>query len=249
MASALETASMYRSNAQIYRKQAKQMREDGNLEEANRLFKDAVNEYEKAIRVLRRELRNVRGAPERGLKEECEHLRLLSQTHGSLGGTWRDARRFDEAIKEYDEGYRIEEERKQRCQDDDSYNLLQRLVVRILRCPRALQDSSKNVGSGLDVPHELTAACHEIERQVLIQQSRNDSWAKADLVLVRALLRQTVKEAISDLETANPDHSFYASTHEVIKSLLDEGLGRGQELGRWLQEFKLFLERRGGLLQ
>jgi hypothetical protein len=261
MSSEKERASQYRNEAQSDRASAKRKWAEGDLAAAQQLFEDAVAKHQQAIRLLRRALRASRRAPKGNEREELALLRLLSQTQGALGGTWRDASRLynrteedadkvnqalQEAIKAYDEGYHIEKERKQLYQDDDSYNLLQRLVVRLLCDSRALNDTNLEIGNNLNVPEKLKEACKEIERQVVIEKTRNDSWAKADLVLVRALLGQNVEDAVKDLDEDDAEKSFYRSTHTVIESLLDEELGRKDNLKNQLQTFKQSLELKGG---
>ena len=158
---------------------------------------------------------------------------------------------IEQAIEAYDAGYQIEQERLERCDSPDSYNLLQRLVVRILRNAASLDDSSTDAGSGLDVPDQLRRARDEIDRQ--IGAGRRDSWAKADLVLAEFLCKGDAEKRIADLEMSNPDAGFYVSTHAVITSLLEElqGLQASDDssidLERGLQRFKRLLERRGGL--
>jgi len=256
MATILTDVTMYRNTAQTYRNDAKRLIEAQAFGDAKNLFEAAVAEQQKAIRFLRRELNAVDENRDRGKKLEL--LRLLSQTYGSLGGTWRDAGRlekvesekkavFEKAIKEYDAGYEIEQERKHSYDDDDSYNLLQRIVIRILHSPSCLDDKDQAVVRGLNVPDCLQAASKEIERQVIDEKTRTDSWAKADLVLVRALLGQPVTKALKDLETGNPDLSFYASTHTVIETLIEEGLGKNNRLGDLLREFQISLEQKGGI--
>jgi hypothetical protein len=258
MANILDDVTMYRNTAQSYRNDAKRLNETLSSGEAQSLFEEAAAEQQKAIRVLRRELGAIRESPEEKHRK-LELLRLLSQTYGSLGGIWRDAAArleptsekrtelFKKAIAAYDQGYEIEKERKQFFNDDDSYNLLQRIVVRILHKPSSLDDTDKMVDSNLTIKKALELAHEEIKRQVVVEKTRTDSWAKADLVLVRALLKQSVKETLKDLEMENPDSSFYASTLTVIKALIEEGLGKDQQLGSLLQDFKLSLERKGGI--
>jgi Tetratricopeptide Repeats-Sensor len=266
MATIFDDVTMHRNTAQSYRSEAKRRIEAKSPQEAESFFESAVAEQQKAIRILRRELNSI-GEEREKKQEKLKLLRLLSQTYGSIGGIWRDAAHleqpsndektndekrtelFKKAIDAYDQGYEIEKERKQFFNDDDSYNLLQRIVVRILHKPPSLDDSDQTVEGKLTVRQALELAHEEIKRQVVNEKTRTDSWAKADLVLVRALLQEPAEKALKDLEMENPDFSFYASTLTVIKALIEEGLGKDQELGNRLQEFQLFLERKGGISQ
>jgi hypothetical protein len=77
----------------------------------------------------------VRRRQEGYTNDVCRLLESLSQTYGSLGGTWRDAGNLQEAIQRYDQGNLYEEERRRHCTHLDTYNMLQRLIVRLLANP------------------------------------------------------------------------------------------------------------------
>lgn len=161
---------------------------------------------------------------------------LLSQTWGSLGGTRRDAKDYEAALEAYETGNKIEEERRN-LGDPDSYNLVQRMVVRILAKTSLIDDEAFR--------SELAGVEAELERQYTL--GRRDPWAIADIALVRFLRGQPADDVISNLESRKADTSFYESTREVVCALLAEGLGQGTELGNKLLNFQRLLERRGGL--
>jgi hypothetical protein len=193
---AITEAEGYRDEAAGFRKRAKKHAADGKRKEAERLIQLAIDNHQTAVSLLAREVRAIRRQPDEA--GYCDTLEALSQSHGSLGGTWRDAWRLglkegaiEKAIDAYDAGYEVEQQRLgPPCEALDSYNLLQRLVVRILRHPSCLDDRDTDAGSGLNVPEQLEQARDEIKRQ--IDAGRTDSWAKADSVLAEAMRRDAL---------------------------------------------------------
>jgi tetratricopeptide (TPR) repeat protein len=224
------------------RNRAQQLRRDGKYEDAARVF-DA------AIKRLERELRGLRLGTTPDQPMICEVLELLSQTCGSLAGNWRDAGRSDrryyaEAIKWYDKGNEYEEERRTKCGHLDSYNLLQRLVVRLLDNREALASGEPSV-DGKSMKSALEEVQREIERQ--IGAGRNDSWVQADRALVRFLCGMEAEAVLGAFDPQSPSKSFYESTYKVVSDLLEEGLGRETDLVTRLESLKEILVRKGGL--
>ena len=239
----LDEVSRIRSDAQDMRKSAREQLAKGDAN-ASRSFQNAAEKFQEAVIRLRGELRSFRRKYPDNSPEVCGLLELLSQTYGSQGGTYRDAGDFKRAIECYDQGYKIELERITQCQRKDSYNLLQRLVVRILLAPNVLSPGQDEAVEGVNVRAALDDAMKEIERQVY--SGRNDSWALADLALVRLLSGQDAEQAIRDLEGRKSDASFYESTLVVVEALIKEGL-RGTPLGETLEKFGRLLRRKGGM--
>ncbi len=237
--------------------------------EADELFKKAASKLELAVGLLADEISNCRWQIAKGINRDddiCTLLETQSHTIGSLGGTWRDAGQFLKAIHYYDEGYRIELDRKTQCKHKDSYNLLQRIIVRILFAPESISGEYPALVEGVNVLQALDEARKEIEAQVYA--GRDDSWALADLALVRFLCNQPAEDAIKDLkileeqreeqrekqketltklDKRNSDPSFYECTCQVVDALLDEGLGVRTPLASGLKEFRDLLKRKGGL--
>jgi tetratricopeptide (TPR) repeat protein len=240
----LDEISLIRSDAQKMRKRAREQRANDDNTSASRSFNNAAEKFQDAITRLRGELRAFRRESPGSSPEVCRLLELLSQTYGSQGGTYRDAEDLVKAIKCYDEGYKIELKRITECQHIDSYNLLQRLVVRILLVPKALSPDWKEPVHDVNVRAALDEAVKEIERQVF--SGRDDSWALADLALARFLSGQDAEQAIRDLEGRKSDASFYESTLVVVEALIKEGLG-GTALGEGLENFGRLLRRKGGM--
>jgi|HubBroStandDraft_6_1064221.scaffolds.fasta_scaffold137401_2 hypothetical protein len=230
----LASAAQLRGNAQDLRRQA---RAETDAEARTAKFTQAADEFRKASVMLQRGLRSLRREQTGHTAEVCRVLEALSQTLGSLGGTYRDAGKHAEAKDYYDMGNQYEDERRKNCAAEDTYNMLQRLVVRLLIDPSQLADS--------DFAREMAAAAQEIELQV--KRGRNDSWALADLALVKLLTGVNAEKVIADLEGGRAESTFYESTYNAVAALLAEGLGKGDALGDRLEGFKRLLQRKGGL--
>jgi tetratricopeptide (TPR) repeat protein len=223
------------------RLEAKSLRRDAQkkgLDEGTRarFLEDAETALTTAISTLKRELR-IAGKQSLTESERSELRELLSSTIGSLGGTYRDAKDYDRAIKAYEEGNTIEEARRKEDGHLDSYNLVQRLVVRLLKDPTLLDDPAFKT--------QLEAVERELDRQHGL--GRHDSWFLADVILVKFLRGKPAEDIFSALESKEADASFYESTDQVIGPLLDEGLGKGSSLEAKLLGFRHMLQRRGGL--
>jgi len=239
----LQSVSLARADAQALRRKARSERDE---EKRKGSFDAAVATFEGAVALLRRTLRALRRNQSGYTPEICAILESLSQTYGSLGGTWRDAGDFSRAIELYDQGNEIEEERRRNCDARDSYNLLQRLVVRLLRAStQGGQTSAETLMKHEEFARELQAARSEIERQVA--QGRTDSWALADLALVRFLCGENADAAIGDLDARKSVGSFYESAYTVVSALVAEGFGKGEVLGGRLDELQRLLRRKGGM--
>lgn len=84
----LKSAEQLRSDAQEKRRKA---RRETVQAKRDLLFNDAAVEFQKAITALERGLRTVRRKQDGYTPDVCRVLEALSQSYGSLGGTWRDA--------------------------------------------------------------------------------------------------------------------------------------------------------------
>jgi hypothetical protein len=229
----IQDVTALRLEAKSFRRDAQKQRD---AKARVRLLKKAESALTGAISMLQRELRVAARQPisdgERGELRE-----LLSSTIGSLGGTYRDAKDYDRAIQAYDEGNVVEETRRREDGHLDSYNLVQRLVVRLLKDQTLLADATFRV--------ELETVDRELDRQH--ELGRRDSWFLADVILIKFLRGKSADEIFSALESKEADKSFYESTVQVVGALLDEGLGRGGPLEESLLRFRRMLQRRGGL--
>jgi hypothetical protein len=204
-------------------------------------FDSAIAQLEEAIDDLEEMLGTVRQTQK--WEQISPILEALSQTYGQLGGTWRDAKNFKKAEEYYDKGNEYEEERRRKGSAMDSYNLLQRLIVRLLGNPSLIDDAK--------FAAELKQVRNAIQEQ--FRYGRDDSWGLADLALVQILCSADADFVIADLEQrqqelqkGQADKSFYKSTYDVVAALIEEGLGK-EGLGARLEEFKRLLQRKGGV--
>jgi hypothetical protein len=230
----LMDAAQFRSDGQDLRRKA---RKEESTAVRNQLFDAAAAEFQKAITTLERGLRTVRRQQDGYTRDVCRVLEALSQSYGSMGGTRRDAGDRLEAQKQYEKGNEYEEERRQHCGAKDTYNLLQRLVIRALIAPDCVKEDG--------FLKEINGVREEIERQV--NSGRDDSWALADLALARFLAGFEADLAIGDLDRRNAEATFYESAYNAVAALVDEGLGKDKPLGERLEVFKRLLQRKGGI--
>jgi hypothetical protein len=234
-----------RDEGQAARKAARKVAEPAEREP---LFRTAIEKFEHAIRRLERGYRGVqREQASRYSTDECAVLERLSQTYGSLGGTWRDfaltkpgperEEMLGKAQAQYHRGNEYEEERRKFCGALDTYNMLQVLVVELLGNAALIND------------HEFVAKLRDVQKEVerQVNAGRNDSWALADLALVNFLVGTSADQALSGIEQRNVQASFYEATHTVVTNLLNEGLGHGGDLTHRLQNFQRLLQRKGGM--
>ena len=215
------------------RKSAKSSRDAAVLDRDVGALDDARAEYTRAIGLLR-PLVPPRGAEWSDL--EREYATRLYQCLGSLGGTWRDAAElegeagqkqacWDRSISCYDEGYGVESGSDVRYPDfrfADSYNLLQRLVVRILREPRCLEDGSLDLGKGIDVPQALERAERTVRDQ-LNGARKNDAWAMADLACLLILRGRSQSDAWRMFAESNRSSEAYETNHRAFAALVKAG--------------------------
>jgi hypothetical protein len=225
------------------RASAKSLRDAAVLDGDVITLKDARAELEKAVELLRPVV------PVRGSQwpdADKEYGLRLYQCLGSLGGTWRDGAElalddgaknecWHQSVKYYDEGHAIESGTHDRYADFgfvDSYNLLQRLVVRVLRAPRCLDNPSTELGHGLNVPQELATA-ERIVNEQLEGPRRNDAWAMADLALLLILRGHTREQAWRKFAESNRSNEAYESNHRAFAALVKSG-EKHEEPPRWL---------------
>lgn len=230
----LKSAAQLRSDAQDLRRKA---RNETQQVERDRLFEASAEEFQKAITILERGLRTIRRQQDGYTWDVCRVLEALSQSYGSLGGTWRDAGDRPRARDLYDKGNDYEEERRRNCDAQDTYNMLQRLVIRLLIEPALIRQS--------EFVADLNEVREEIDRQV--NAGRDDSWGKADLALARILCGAEADMAIADLERRKAAGTFYESAYNGVAALIAEDLGKGYPLGMRLEAFKRLLQRKGGI--
>lgn len=213
---------------------AKRARDTAVLDHDPDALEDARFYYQQAVNLLQTQV-PARNSVWNDLDKT--HAQRLYQCLGSLGGTWRDAAELEpdalkklsnwnQSINFYDEGYKIESGTDERYPDFkfcDSYNLLQRLVVRILREPRCLTDEDKELGRGLNVPDELAKAQYEINNQLneIDGPRKDDAWAMADLAELLILRGQSSENAWRKFAEHNRSSEAYETNYRAFTALLN----------------------------
>jgi len=226
------------------RRSAKSARDAAILDDDPSALEHARAQLQKAIDLLEPLIPRTKNAP---LTEaDKEHALRLYQCLGSLGGTWRDAAEletdagkkrshWDRSIACYDDGYKIESGTHEVYPDFkfcDSYNLLQRLVVRVLRVPRCRTDPDTDLGKGLNVPKELAEAERVINSQ-LEDPRKDDAWAMADLAMLLILRGQPREKAWQKFAESNRSNEAYETNHRAFTALV-KSAERDKEPPDWL---------------
>ena len=202
----------------------------------------------KAISLLTQEL-NANKALECKSKIASE----LSDCHGLTGGIYRRwglasaneqerGERLIESIKAYDKGYEFES--KEKYGIDDSYNLLNRLLGRILFEPSYLTDSATaSISEGvepLSLPQKLAEAEQVIQQQLKVTR-RGDIWAMADLALVKLLLdRADPRSAYADFNSESPPGYAYESVLSVLRPLVELDLPCAAKLQEAIRQLEVY---------
>lgn len=163
----IEKAKTDKSRARRYRK-------SGKLADAERLLKES-------IRFLRENLDQI--SQDEPSQTEAGVALELSDCYGSLGGVLRSAGRYAESMQAYDAGEALES--SERYGIMNSYNLVQRLVARVLLRPDLVWAEPWFVGNE-DLPAALGRAEEIIQGQMSVRVE--DPWILADQALVQLLL-------------------------------------------------------------
>lgn len=229
MSALSEELESYKLRSRRHRNRALQAR-DEERDDAR-----AASDFAKAVAAMREALRYLEeiGAPDPEAKElpsegEIEVAEQLADCWGMLGGVYRAQGDLEQSKLAYDSGYRYESSK--RFNILNTYNQVNRLVLRIILNPELLADVPPLVTDGadnekrpmLDLLHD---AADEIERQ-LREGRRDRAWALADLVMVRVLGRlDGIDGALSALDESSEGDPFpYQSTLKVIRELVQLNL-------------------------
>ena len=154
----------------------------------------------------------------------------LSDCFGLCGGIerrWADETTGEERLAHltaaalaYDEGYQYESD--PRYGIFNSYNMVNRLVVRLLLAPQALDADAPTVLPGLPPLHlrfEFDRAADAIRQQVAGPR-RGDYWAWADLGMIEVLtLRNAPEAAYAQFLGLGPPDFAYASALATLRPL------------------------------
>ena len=186
----------------------------------------ALSSLEEAIAAARAELEAAL-APERRAAMAAE----LSDCFGLVGGLhrrWADevggadrVQHLTRSVQAYDDGFSFE--RDPQYGIVNSYNLVNRLLVRLLIAPGALEaDDVSHIAPEippLNVPRELDSAAAIIRTQ-LTGPRLGDYWAMADLALIEVLLqRASPAVAFADFVNASPPDFALLSAIGTIGAL------------------------------
>jgi tetratricopeptide (TPR) repeat protein len=206
--------------AQGFKLKARNARENEDLEGALKEINSAIglllslwNEYKSII-------------DQSGADADRVHKELVAQladAYANKGGILRSQGEYSAAAAEYDKGYEFE--RHNARQVDNSYNLVQRLVNRILAEPRKTGSASW-MSIGKDMWKEIGAAEGVLIRQVSGSRKR-DPWAAIDLLTVRVLRGASwdagdngLEDAWQRIEKVKPPDFNYKSTLRAARDLL-----------------------------
>jgi hypothetical protein len=211
-------------------------RDSENWEGAFKLLTQARQELEQALKELPVEPAE---KDSKLLKFETDAKKALYGLWGSIGGVYRrraasgdkQPADLEDAIKSYDRGREIEKA------FTDSYNLTQRLVMRVLLVPGATADESVTVERE-NLPGALRDAKAIIDEQTGATGPRNkDEYAFADAAIVALLLGESRwKDALNEFTRQAPKSSYArAVTMDVLKEL-EAAAARGGEAAAPLRE-------------
>lgn len=169
----------------------------------------------------------------------------LADIYGMKGGVSR--RQADEAAEAGDSQLRREHLRQSRDAYDlgfeyereevgvvNSYNLVNRLVSRILDQPETLEGAPLQDDEVLlpeALPGELEAAHREVDSQ-LAESRRGDAWALADRALLSLLLSDTTtaRMAYGPLHSMSPPSYVYDSALSTLRPIAAVASGYRPEL-------------------
>jgi tetratricopeptide (TPR) repeat protein len=192
-------------------------------------YDSAVSILDKAISLIREELSSTNLADWKSrLASE------LADCYGLLGGIHRRwgleakteqerASHLTESLQAYDRGYEFESANEYKIVN--SYNMVNRLVSRILLDPLSLSAAKPPEGSqsdnGLNVRERLEEAEQTIRNQLKVER-RGDIWALADLALVTLLLdHDDPISAYAEFNAKSPPDFAYESALSAIRPIAE----------------------------
>ncbi len=209
MSNVIEEARTLKSQAMNARDAGYHERAVSFIEKAEKVLRDALNELKKN-----------RQQGEKPGRLETDVANQLVHVLGSKGGIFRRKKKYKEAAKAYDAGYEEFERPGSGYGIVNSYNLVQRLVSRVLLNPGCVDGEDLHV-EGLHVRAALAKAREEIQQQLKGKRA-GDEYAAADLALVCLLLGDDDWEmALDDFIYSSPPPEPYAVkvTAELIEEL------------------------------
>jgi hypothetical protein len=150
---------------------------------------------------------------ERGVAEQ------LADCYGMKGGIFRQAKELEASIACYDLGYLYES--CPRFKFDNSYNLLNRLLSRLMLKPQALVNKQIQV-VGLNLRQALEEAQTIIADQTKEEGPRHfDPWAWGDLAVCKVLLQRMPDETVwNEFFGSVPSNHAHKTTANTLVFLL-----------------------------
>jgi hypothetical protein len=199
---------------------ARDAREIGDLEDAFALITAATEQLDELWKQRRESIDN---AGANASPEERNLVEALAESYGVKGGILRSDGQPEQAVHAYDTGLTFEQHPARKA--DNSYNLVQGLINRVLVAPHLVGAPDWEV-LGRNMWQELENASSELRRQIASSRSR-DPWAAADMIMVQLLLspqdpgngKQQVDEAWWKFESLKPKPFVYESTLRTLKDL------------------------------
>lgn len=193
--------------AKTDKNRARRYRKAGKLADAERLLRES-------IRFLQETLDQI--SQDESSQTEADIARELSDCYGSLGGVLRSAGRYAESMQAYDAGEALES--SERYGIVNSYNLVQRLVARVLLRPDLVWAEPWFVGNE-DLPTALGRAEEIIKGQMSVRV--DDPWILADQALVRLLLLRTEASEQESWKKFRETASFSFAVDSTLRTVED----------------------------
>ena len=197
------------------KKMAQTLREQGDYDAAANILQKEIDRLEEA---LSHHVRESRLAD----RDEISIAAEVVDLYGILGGTRRKQGNILSAAVAYDAGFHYESNPYYRF--INSYNELNRLVMRVLLCPDSLSDpEAVRQVRGLefvDVRHGLSELQSHLAGQVKSVRS-NDYWAAGDLALTSALNGddQAMLNALQLFASLSPPQSAFHTYRDIVDTL------------------------------
>jgi tetratricopeptide (TPR) repeat protein len=165
---------------------------------------------------------------------------LLADLEGTLGGVLREQGRYQEAVNQYDRGYRIDET----YGIVSSYNALNRLVTRLLArgAPAGTKPAPRRAPtktSKVDMHEELRKVHTMIEGR-LGKDQPPDYWAAGDFGLVSALMADEpgMKKGLALFTAPSTPAYAYDAYLNMLAKLLEVELPQSSQLRQLRQRLK-----------
>jgi tetratricopeptide (TPR) repeat protein len=212
------------SIAKLRKEEAKDFRDDGEIESAIQTLEDAIEALDRSPLSNRLLETDAPSGPQKKLAFQ------LADCLGMLGGNYRRRDQFKEALAAFTRGQAIEESEK--LEVPSSYNLVNAITL-------PLEFDRETL---LQQEAALERAIAAIQRQVKLEERRNDRWAWADLGECQLLLgdlegAKTSYKRVRELGNADTFASVLAILRRLLKALeadpkASEALKQGIE---WMQ--------------